>query len=96
MLQPLHHNVLARIVKEQETFKSGLFIPETVDTNAKTELSEVIAVGSEVREVAVGNMIVIQRHDGISTNKDATELVIHESQILAIVEGVSIKNEKGN
>ena len=54
----------------------------------KTEKGKVEAIGSEVKEIKVGDTILFDKYSGSKTNINGTEyLIIKEEDILGVLEG---------
>ena len=93
-LKPLHDNVVIKPISMDETTKSGIVLPSTVDREIPEE-GEVIAVGPGkqldtgqrfIMEVQVGNKVMFKKYspDEIKI-EDKEYLVISENDILAII-----------
>jgi chaperonin GroES len=93
-IRPLHDRVLVKRVKEQETTKGGIIIPDTA--KEKPIEGEVVATGNgkimdggEVRplDVKEGNRILFGKYSGTEVKIEGEEhLILREDEILAIVE----------
>jgi chaperonin GroES len=90
-LTPLGHRVVAKQVEKQTMTKSGFFLPE--DAKEKPEMAEVVAVGPEVKDVKVGDMVIYKTYSS-PIKVDGEELLIlsvdsenleKEGDILAVV-----------
>ena len=93
-IRPLHDRILVKRVKEEETTKGGIIIPDT----AKEKLIEakVVAVGTwrildsgEVRELAVkkGDLVLFGKYGGTEVKIDGEDhLILREDDILGIIE----------
>ncbi len=81
--KPLGDRVLVERVEETNTTASGIIIPD----NAKEKPSEgkVLAIGSEVEEVKVDDIVVFGKYSGTELVLDGKEyLVLDVSDILGI------------
>ena len=81
--KPLGDRVLVQRVEETNTTASGIIIPD----NAKEKPSEarVVAVGSEVEEIKVDDIVVFGKYSGTELTLDSKEyLVLEVSDILGI------------
>ncbi len=99
--RPLHDRVLVRRLDQNETTPGGIIIPDTVQE--KPMEGEVIAVGSgfindngDVRplDVKAGDHIVFSKWSGTEVTINGEELlVMKESDIIGIIEGVKSKKK---
>ena len=93
-IRPLHDRILVRRVKEEETTKGGIIIPDTA--KEKPIEAKVVAVGTgrildsgEVRELAVkkGDLVLFGKYGGTEVKIDGQEhLILREDDILGIIE----------
>lgn len=94
-LKPLHDHVIVKPLIKEETTKSGIVLPDTIDKE-KPEKGEVIAVGpgklmengqrAEV-SVSVGQKVMFKKYSADEMKVDNEEvLVIQESDIIAIID----------
>lgn len=84
--KPLKDRVFVKYTEEGERTPGGLYIPDSAKEKPQKGLVE--AVGSEVKEVKVGNTILFDKYSGSKVNIDSNEyLIIKEEDILGIVEG---------
>ena len=93
-LKPLHDNVVIKPISMDETTKSGIVLPSTVDRE-KPEEGEVIAVGPGkqldngqrfIMEVQVGNKVMFKKYSPDEIKIDGEDyLVISESDIIAVI-----------
>ncbi|MDD2451363.1 co-chaperone GroES [Sulfurovum sp.] len=82
--KPLGDRLLVERIEEASTTSSGIIIPD----NAKDKPSQgkVIAVGSEVEEVKVGDTIVFGKYAGSEITIDNTVyLIMEQSDALGIL-----------
>ena len=93
MLKPLADRVVVKMIKQEETTKSGIILSE--GSKEKPQIAEVIAVGPggevEGKEVKMyiktGDKVVINKYSGTEIKHEGEELIIvKQSDILAIVE----------
>lgn len=85
-LQPLGARVLVKITPEEQTTKSGLFLPDTA--KEKPQRGEVVAVGDdeEMINVTVGDRVLFPKYTGTEFKIDDEDyLVIESGDLLAIV-----------
>ena len=82
-IQPLGKNILIGENKKSETTASGLII-EGGGHESKT--ATVLAIGSEVTQVSVGDVIFPDWAEGNRIKADgADRVIIKEAQVLAVV-----------
>ena len=95
-ITPLHDRVLVRRLKEKETAKGGVIIPDTA--KEKPHEGEVMAIGAGKIEkghripldVKVGDRILFGKYTGNDINIDDQEyLILREEEILVKVSGVA-------
>jgi chaperonin GroES len=84
--KPLKDRVFVKYSEEGEKTPGGIYIPDTA--KEKPQKGAVEAVGSEVKEIKVGNTILFDKYSGSKVIIDNNEyLIIKEEDILGIVEG---------
>jgi len=84
-LKPLKDRVLVSYTEEPDKTAGGLYVPDSA--KEKPQIGKVEAVGSEVKDLKKGNMVLFDKYSGSKVNVDNKEqLVIKEEDILAIVE----------
>lgn len=92
-LKPLADRVIIKMVKVEETTKSGLYL--TGSAKEKPEVAEVIAVGpggmvdgkEVVMTVKVGDKVITSKYSGTQVKVDGEEYtIVRQGDILAIVE----------
>jgi len=84
--KPLKDRVFVSYAEETERTPGGIYVPETA--KEKPQKGKVEAVGSEVKELKVGDMVLFDKYSGSKVKIDDTEyLIIKEEDILGIVEG---------
>lgn len=85
-LKPLQDRVVVSYTDEPEKTAGGLYVPDSA--KEKPQMGKVEAVGSEVKDLKVGDTVLFDKYSGSRVNVDENEqLVIKEEDILAIVEG---------
>lgn len=83
--KPLKDRVFVKFSEENEKTAGGIYIPDTA--KEKPQKGTVEAVGSEVKDVKVGNTILFDKYSGSKITIDNNEyLIIKEEDILGIVE----------
>ena len=93
-IRPLHDRILVKRVKEEETTKGGIIIPDTA--KEKPIEAKVVAVGTgrildsgEVRPLAVkkGDLVLFGKYGGTEVKNGGEEhLILREDDILGIIE----------
>ena len=93
-IRPLHDRILVKRVKEEETTKGGIIIPDTA--KEKPIEAKVVAVGTgrlldsgEVRPLAVkkGDVVLFGKYGGTEVKIGGEEhLILREDDILGIIE----------
>lgn len=78
--QPLGNRVLVERLQEATTTASGIIIPD----NAKEKPSQgkIVAIGSDVEEIEVGDVVVFGKYVGNELSIDGTEFLIIEADEL--------------
>ncbi|HSE77539.1 MAG TPA: co-chaperone GroES [Alphaproteobacteria bacterium] len=99
--RPLHDRVVVRRVDEEPKTSGGIIIPDTA--KEKPMQGEVVAVGPGARnekgeivalDVKAGDRILFGKWSGTEVKIDGEELLImKESDILGILEGVAAKKK---
>jgi len=83
-IKPLGERVLVKTEKAEEKTASGLFIPQT--SQEKTQFAVVEAVGTEVKNVKVGNKILHDKYAGTAIKIENEDyLILEEKDVLAVV-----------
>jgi len=83
--QPLGKRVLVERVEEAKTTASGIYIPDSA--KEKPSQGKVIAVSTEVDNVAKGETVVFGKYAGSELTLDGTTyLVIETDDLLGIVQ----------
>ena len=100
--RPLHDRVLVRRIEAEEKTAGGIIIPDTA--KEKPMEGEVIAVGPGARnekgelfplDVKAGDRILFGKWSGSEVRMDGQDLLImKESDIMGIVEGVPASKKK--
>jgi chaperonin GroES len=100
--RPLHDRVLVRRIEQQDKTAGGIIIPDTA--KEKPQEGEVIAAGAGLKneegkltplDVKAGDRILFGKWSGTEVRVDGEDLLImKESDILGIVEGVAAAKKK--
>ena len=75
--KPLGDRLLVQRIEEANTTASGIIIPD--NAKEKPSKAKVIAVGSEVEDINVGDTVVFGKYSGNEIILDGTEYLIMES-----------------
>ena len=96
-LRPLHNQIVIKIAEKEEVSPGGIVIPDVAQK--RSQFGDVLAVGEggyvkgggrRAPDVQVGDRVLIERRTYGSkfTSSEGEEvLVIHESNVLGVVEG---------
>ena len=86
IIKPLGERVLIKQTEQEEVTKSGIVLPGTA-SKEKPIVGEVLAVGSKIEEVNVGDKVIFEKYSGTEV-KDGEEsyLILEKDNVLAIVE----------
>ena len=100
--RPLHDRVVVRRIEEDERTAGGIIIPDTA--KEKPQQGEVISVGPGARDekgavqpldVKAGDRVLFGKWSGTEVKIDGEELLImKESDILGVLEGVAASKRK--
>jgi chaperonin GroES len=83
--KPLKDRVFVKYSEEAERTAGGLYIPESAKEKPQKGIIE--AIGSEVKEIKVGDIILFDKYSGSKINIDNNEyLIIKEEDILGIIQ----------
>ena len=84
--KPLKERVFVSYAEDPDRTAGGIFLPETA--KEKPQKGKIEAVGSEVKDVKVGSVILFDKYSGSKINIDGTDyLILKEEDILGIFEG---------
>lgn len=94
-LIPVGDHIIVKAVSEEETSKSGIIIPDTVDKE-RSERGEVIAVGPgreleggkrSSMDVTVGQKVLFKKYAPDEVKIDEVEyLIIRMEDVMAVIE----------
>jgi chaperonin GroES len=100
--RPLHDRVVVRRIDAEEKTAGGIIIPDTV--KEKPSEGEVIAVGPGGRDeagklvkpdVKTGDRVLFGKWSGTEVKLDGKDLLImKESDIMGVLEGVAVARKK--
>ncbi len=84
-LKPLADRIVAKSLEAESKTASGIYLPDSA--KEKPQMGEVIAVGSEVKEVKKGDRILFTKYGPNEVKLGSDELlVLKEEDVLAVVE----------
>ncbi|WP_428739389.1 co-chaperone GroES [Sulfurimonas sp.] len=82
--KPLGERILVKSVEESNTTASGIIIPD--NAKEKPNRAEVVAVGSEVKDVSVGNIVVSAKFAGTPLALDGQDYTVLElKDVLGVI-----------
>lgn len=83
-VKPLGERVLVKTEKAEEKTASGLFIPQT--SQEKTQFAQIVAVGSEVKNINIGEKILHDKYAGTAIKIDNEDyLILEQKDVLAVI-----------
>ncbi len=74
--KPLGERVLVERAEDAQTTESGIIIPDSA--KEKPAQGKVVAVGSEVKDISTGDMVVFGKYGGNDIKLDGADYVILE------------------
>ncbi|ACI22172.1 MULTISPECIES: co-chaperone GroES [Thermodesulfovibrio] len=85
-IKPLKDRVVVKFSSEElEKTPGGIYVPDVA--KEKPQKGTVVEIGSEVKEVKVGDTVLFDKYAGSKIKVDDVEyLIIKEEEILGIVE----------
>jgi chaperonin GroES len=84
--RPLKERVFVSYAEELDKTAGGIYLPDTA--KEKPQKGKVEAVGSDVKEIKVGNAILFDKYSGSKIAIDGTDyLILKEEDILGVFEG---------
>lgn len=85
-IRPLKDRVVVKYSDEEiEKTAGGIYVPDVA--KEKPQKGNVVAVGSEVKEVKEGNVVLFDKYSGSKIKiNDVEHLIIKEEDILGIIE----------
>ncbi len=83
---PLGDRVLIKVQEEETQTASGIYIPDNASKEKPTQ-AEVVAVGSDVKEIAVGDQVVYTKFARTAnvTLDEQEYLVMEVAEILGVL-----------
>jgi chaperonin GroES len=103
-IRPLYDRIVVKRIEEQETLRSGLFIPDSA--KEKPQEGEVIAVGHGKRledgkivalDARVGDRILFGKYSGNEITLDGEDYIImREDDVLGILDVAPVAAKKAS
>lgn len=85
-IQPLAYRLVIEQVQAEEVSASGIILPDSA--KVKTREGKVLAVGKDVKEVKLGDVVLYAKYGPTEIKVDGKEVVLaKEEDILGIVKG---------
>jgi len=82
--KPLGDRILVKTVEESNTTASGIIIPD--NAKEKPNRAEVIAIGTDVEDVKVGDTVVYGKYSGTELVLDGSDYIVLEvSDVLGVI-----------
>ncbi|KWT91843.1 MAG: co-chaperone GroES [Nitrospirota bacterium] len=82
--KPLKERVFVSYKEELERTAGGLYVPDTA--KEKPQRGKVEAIGSEVKELKVGDEVFFDKYSGSKVQIDSVDyLIIKEEDVLGII-----------
>lgn len=83
--RPLKERVFVSYTEELEKTAGGIYIPDAA--KEKPQKGKVEAIGTDVKQVKVGDIVLFDKYSGSKITLDNTEyLIVKEEDILGIFE----------
>ena len=83
--RPLKDRVLVSYSEESEKTAGGIYIPEAA--KEKPQKGKINAIGSEVKNLKVGNLVLFDKYSGSKVEMGGTDyLIVKEEDILGVFE----------
>ncbi|MFA6255060.1 MAG: co-chaperone GroES [Patescibacteria group bacterium] len=89
-LKPLGNRVVVQPLTEEETTKSGIILPDTVDKEKKAE-GKILAIGSGEKitklGLKVGDKVIFGKYAGEEVKVEEVEYkILSDEDVLAVIE----------
>ncbi len=83
-INPLGDRVVLQQIESEETTKSGIILPDSA--KEKPEQGKVVAVGSDVKEVKVGDTVLYSKYGPTEVKVDDQDyMIVKEEDVLATI-----------
>lgn len=85
MIRPLNDRVVLKLIKDEETTKSGIILAANV--KEKNNFAVVVSVYSDDSVLKIGDKVIFESYSGTNVNLDDGEfIIVKEENILCVVE----------
>ncbi|MAF14097.1 MAG: co-chaperone GroES [Parcubacteria group bacterium] len=89
-LRPLGNRIVVEPISEEETTKSGIILPDTVDKEKKAE-GNIIAIGDgekiKALNISVGAKVLFGKYAGEEVKVEDKEYkILNDEDVLAVIE----------
>jgi len=89
-LKPLGNRIVAQPITEEETTKSGIILPDTIDKEKKAE-GKVIAIGDgeKIQKLGlkIGDKVIFGKYAGEEVKVDKIDYkILSDEDVLAVIE----------
>jgi len=89
-LKPLGNRIVVEIITEEETTKSGIILPDTVDKEKKAE-GKVLAIGDGEKitklGLKAGDKVLFGKYSGEEVKVEEVEYkILSDEEVLAVIE----------
>ncbi len=82
--RPLKERVFVSYAEESDKTAGGIYLPDTA--KEKPQKGKIEAIGSEVKDVKVGDLILFDKYSGSKITIDGSDyLILKEEDILGIL-----------
>jgi chaperonin GroES len=82
--KPLGDRIFVKYMEEVERTAGGIFIPDAA--KEKPQRGKVEAVGKEVKEVKVGDVVLFDKYSGSKISIDNEDfLIVKEEEVLGVI-----------
>ncbi len=83
--RPLKERIFVSYAEEDDKTAGGIYLPETA--KEKPQKGKIEAIGSEVKDAKVGDMVLFEKYAGSKINIEGTDyLILKEEDVLGILE----------
>ena len=82
--KPLGERVFVKFLEEMEKTAGGIYIPDAA--KEKPQRGNIEAVGKDVKELKVGDVILFDKYSGSKINIDNVDyLIVKEEDVLGVI-----------
>lgn len=83
--KPLKDRVFVSYTEEMEKTAGGIYIPDAA--KEKPQKGKIEAIGGEVKNLKVGDLVLFDKYSGSKINMDGTDyLIVKEEDVLGVFE----------